>query len=549
MSESDFTRRALIRTALAAAPLAAFDWDALPAKADMQTPDQFDAVIIGSGLGGLSCAAAFARKGYRPLVVEQHDKPGGYATSFSRPGGFVFDVSLHSTGAGERNGVRNLIPGFPEITDVEFVAHPYLYRAIFPDYDIRVRQRDLAAYLAQLTDLFPGERDGIGRLFADAQALMVEVERISAARGEVDPARFPVDYPTLDRCGQQTWGQMVDTHLRDPKLKAIVSAQWGYYGLPPSKLSSFYYALPAIGSLEQGGYYPRGRSQTISDALVKYIETHGGKVLLSTRVERILTSNGKAYGIRCEGGGQFRGRAVVSNASAGQTFYRLLEQDPESDDGSFAQYKERMAGFSTSLSCFQVFLGLNRDLVKHSDIPDSEIFLASGYDPEAEYESARRAEVERSWVGISLYDNLLPDYSPKGKNTVNLIVLQGFDHWQKFENDYWAGRKAAYNTEKERMAQVLIRRVEEALLPGLSKAIEVKEVGTPLTNLRYTANDRGAIYGWDQTPDNSGARRVGHATPIRNLYLAGAWTRPGHGYGAVLMSGLECFAQIVREWA
>ena len=124
MSESDFTRRALIRAALAAAPLAAFDWDALPAKADMQTPDQFDAVIIGSGLGGLSCAAAFARKGYRPLVVEQHDKPGGYATSFSRPGGFVFDVSLHSTGAGERNGVRNQIPGFPEITDVEFVAHP-----------------------------------------------------------------------------------------------------------------------------------------------------------------------------------------------------------------------------------------------------------------------------------------------------------------------------------------------------------------------------------------------------------------------------------------
>jgi|SRR5579871_244686 len=549
MSESHLTRRSLIRAALAAAPLAAFDWDTVPAKGDTPKPDEFDALIIGSGLGGLSCAAAFARKGYKTLVIEQQDKAGGYATAFSRPGGFTFDVSLHSTGAGERNGVHNLIGGFPEITDVEFVAHPYLYRAIYPGYDIRVRQRNLPAYIAQLTDLFPEEGEGIDGLFADARGLMRDVERISAARGQVDMARFPMDYPMLYRCGQQTWGQMVDARLRDRKLKAIVSSQWGYYGLPPSKLASFYYAIPAIGYFEQGGYYPRGRSQNISDALVKFIETRGGKVLLNTRVERILTSNNEAYGVQCEGGCQFRGRAVISNASAGQTFYRLLDEDPESDDGSFAQYKERMAGFSTSLSCFQVFLGLKDDLVRQLEIPDSEVFLSSGYDPDSDYQSALRADVERSWPCITLYDNLFPDYSPKGKNTINLIVLQGFDHWQKFENDYRAGRKEAYNAEKERMARVLIGRAEEALLPGLSKAIEVMEIGTPLTNLRYTGNDRGAIYGWDQTVDNSGDRRVGHATPIRNLYLAGAWSRPGHGYGGVMMSGLECFAEIVQGWA
>src|SRR5690242_21822369 len=122
MAQGEMTRRALIRAALAAAPLGAFDWNALPAKADTSNKDEFDAVIIGAGLGGLSCAAAFARKGYRALVVEKHDKPGGYATSFSRPGGFVFDVSLHSTSVGERNGLHNLIAGFPEINDVEFVA-------------------------------------------------------------------------------------------------------------------------------------------------------------------------------------------------------------------------------------------------------------------------------------------------------------------------------------------------------------------------------------------------------------------------------------------
>ena len=549
MSESDFTRRSLIRAALAVAPLAAFDWEALPAKADTPNKDEFDAVIIGSGLGGLSCGAAFARKGYRSLVLEQHDKPGGYATAFSRPGGFVFDVSLHSTCVGERNGVHNLINGLPEITDVEFVAHPTLYRAIFPDHDIRVRQRDLPGYLAQLSKLFPEEREGIEHLFGDAQALNREVGRISRAQGQVNPARFLLEYPTLARFGNQTWGQMVDAHLRDPKLKAIVSAQWSYYGLPPSKLASFYYAVPAIGYLEQGGYYPHGRSQTISDALVKFIEEHGGKVLLNTRVERILTSNAAAYGVRAEGGKEFHAHAVISNASAQHTFSQLLEDDPESDDGSFGEYKERMTGFSTSLSSFQVFLGLSRDLVSELEIADSEIMVEPGYDPEASYDSARRADVEHGGVGIALYDNLFPDYSPKGKNTINLITLQGFDHWEKFEKDYRAGRKADYNAEKERMAQVLIHRAEEVLLPGLSKAIEVREIGTPLTNLRYTGNDRGAIYGWDQTVSNSGDRRVGHTTPIRNLYLAGAWTRPGHGYGAVLQSGIECFAEIVGNWA
>ena len=98
------------------------------------------------------------------------------------------------------------------------------------------------------------------------------------------------------------------------------------------------------------------------------------------------------------------------------------------------------------------------------------------------------------------------------------------------------------------MADILITKAEKKLLPGLSKAIAVKEIGTPLTNVRYTSNYRGAIYGWDQTLDNSATRRVAYTTPIKNLYLSGAWTRPGHGYGGVMASGPECFGEIMKEW-
>jgi len=159
-----------------------------------------------------------------------------------------------------------------------------------------------------------------------------------------------------------------------------------------------------------------------------------------------------------------------------------------------------------------------------------------------------KADMAKCGFSLTLYDNLYEGYSPKGKNTVDLLTLQGYDFWKPFAEDYFDGQKDTYRAKKEEMADVLIDRAEKAHLPGLRAAIEVKEIGTPLTNWRYTRNYRGAIYGWDQTLDNSGPTRLPHTTPIKDLYLAGAWTQPGHGYGAVIPSGLQCFAEVMKSW-
>ncbi|HVP36531.1 MAG TPA: NAD(P)/FAD-dependent oxidoreductase [Terriglobales bacterium] len=544
MPSKNLERRDFIKTLLAGIPVMALNWNLLPEAENTNLGEnQFDAVIIGAGLGGLSCAGGFARQGFKPLVLEQQDKPGGYATTFKRPGGFEFDVSLHSTTVGERDGIHNLIPGFPEIKEVEFVPHPNLYRVIFPDYDFRVPQKDLNGYLDILTGNFPEEKEGIMALFDDMKGLEKDINRISAARGQVDMSKFPVEYPYLFKCSGSTWGTMVDSHIKNPKLKAIISSQWGYYGLPPSKLSSFYYALPAIGYLQEGGFYPKGRSQKISDAFVRFIQERGGKVMLKSRVEKILVKDQSAYGVQTADGKEYLGKVVVSNANAYDTFHKMLE---ESD--YLKEYLDRMGHLSISLSCFQIFLGLKKDLIGEIGIPDSEIFYQAGYDPEADYQTALNADMGNGGFGLSLYDNIYKGFSPQGKNTINLMVLQGFEHWKKYEADYWKGNKEAYRAEKERMADILIDRAEKKLLPGLSKAIEIKEIGTPLTNIRYTGNYRGAIYGWDQTVDNSGQRRLPHNTPVKNLYLAGAWTSPGHGYGGVIWSGLECFGAIMKNW-
>jgi prolycopene isomerase len=191
---------------------------------------------------------------------------------------------------------------------------------------------------------------------------------------------------------------------------------------------------------------------------------------------------------------------------------------------------------------------LKKDLRRELGIKDTEIFYETGYDADAGYHNSLNADVENGGYALTLYDNVYEGYSPKGKNTITIMTLQGYEHWKPFEADYFKGNKDAYRKEKERMADILIDKIEKTLIPGLRKTIEVKEIGTPLTNVRYTGNYRGAIYGWDQTLDNSGPQRLPHATPIKNLYLAGAWTQPGHGYGGVIHSGLQCFGEIVKSW-
>jgi prolycopene isomerase len=301
--------------------------------------------------------------------------------------------------------------------------------------------------------------------------------------------------------------------------------------------------MPTIGYLKSGGYYPKGTSQRISDAFVKFIRDRGGDVKLKSKVEKIMVKDHAAYGVKTADGAEYKGKVVVSNASSYDTFLKMVD-----DRDHVKEYVAKFEKYSVSLSSFQVFLGLKKDLVGELGIEDSEIFYATGYDDDAAYQAHLQADVENAGYGLMLYDNVYEGYSPEGKNTVNILSLQGYSHWEKYEKDYWMGNKKEYRAEKERMAGILIRMVEETVLPGLSAAIEIKEIGTPLTNVRYTGHYRGAIYGWDQTLNNTGPNRVPHSTPIENLYLSGAWTQPGHGYGAVIPSGLQCFAEIMKKW-
>jgi phytoene dehydrogenase-like protein len=148
---------------------------------------------------------------------------------------------------------------------------------------------------------------------------------------------------------------------------------------------------------------------------------------------------------------------------------------------------------------------------------------------------------------IALYDNYYKGYSKPGTSTLTIMILSGYEPWQRFEKDYFAGNKTAYNREKERIAHTLIKRVEEKVIPGLSSMIKVMEAATPLTNIRFTKNPEGAIYGYPSGVDNAYMNRVKNTTPIKGLYLSSGWGSNAGSYTGGIMNGREVYRLIIKE--
>jgi prolycopene isomerase len=329
--------------------------------------------------------------------------------------------------------------------------------------------------------------------------------------------------------------------VKDPKLKDLLASGWGAYGLPPSKLSEFYFAVARGGSLRKGSYYILPRSQALSNAFAEKIEHNGGKIIYGTAVQKIRVKDGAVEGVELEGGRVLPAAAVVSNASPLTTFKKMLPSDSMPAD-----YIKKLDGYSLSISSFIVWLGLNKDI--RGMIKTYRAGLGTGRGIEADYESCMKGDIEQVPYSITVYDNLFEGYSKPGKSTLTLLCLCGYEPWRKFEADYRSGRKKTYYKEKERRTRALIARAEKDFIPGLSSMIEVKESATPLTNWNYTRNPEGAIYGFNQTLDNSFMNRLDCKTPVKGLYLASAWANPGGGYGAVLSSGEKAFTKMVKDW-
>ncbi|MCI5167253.1 MAG: FAD-binding protein [Candidatus Electrothrix sp. GM3_4] len=574
-----FSRRDFLRISAMASAAALVNWQCPSALAHGRKKDKgkYDAIIIGAGLGGLSCAALLARQGFRPLVIEKNSKPGGYATSFKREG-FTCEASLHGvTGMPLSQQVLGQLGVADKLT---FVPHDFSWSSRYPGLPLDLPQPPLDQFGQAdanqalvnadqaLAAMFPSEATGIGEYMQCWAGLLADIERFYAPDGGMpdDPSQFPVLYPAWYSIMDKTLDQLFQVYaLTTPALTAILGQSWPYYGLPPSQIPAWVYLWFTGMYYGYGKLYIQGTSSSLSDALVETIKPAGGKILLKTEVDEIIIENGRAVGVKAKIGRsrrhykEYYASAVVSNVAIPVTFEKLLPQDSSVHLGD---YLDNVATGQPSVSHFNVWLGidLSKDdgtFMEHYEQLGSDSVLYYGFNHDDAYDALLQCDPERALVAVLAHDKILPGYSPDGHLTLTLSMLSGYEPWKEFEEDYFANgkhhprRKKEYYKEKDRIAEQIISFVEERALPGLSDLIVMQEASTPLTNVRFTNNTHGAIYGYDQTMDNSGFTRLekfGQRTPISGLYLAGAWSYPGGGFELVMLSGVEAVKCMMEDW-
>ncbi len=535
------SRRSFLTASSIFTLLLGLDWQRVAAYAARMGPkEDYPTVIIGAGLGGLCCGAYLAKQGIPVTVVEQRDRPGGYAASFDRAEGkYCFEVSLHGMYA-RNNVAARILEDLGVQKELEFVQLSEVYHLKTPDHEISVPQGDPEEYVRILSRHFPAEEEGIRRFVQEIVAIACEADELHQS-GRCADILFPFKYPKIFRVRNKTLAELLDRYIKDPRLQTILASLWDFHGLPPSKLAGLYYAVAKGECLRNGTYYVKERSSDLSYALANVIKREGGQVLYKTLAEKILTKNGAVKGVMLPTGKVLRARAVVSNASAVSTFGSML---PE---GALPkEFSRELKTFVPSLSSFIVWLGLKGEI--RGEIPFCGVQTVTKRGPEEDYKSCLRGDVERVPLRVSLYDNIYAGYSKPGTSTLRVFCLTGYAPWRKFEEDYKAGRKDAYNKEKERWANTLISRAEKEILPGLSSMIEVRDTASPLTNWRFTRNPGGAIFGFEQTLNHAYIDRKDNRTPIKGLYLASAWGVPGGGFWGVLLTGQMAFEEMMEDW-
>ncbi len=515
-------RRAFFKTLALASSAALVDWTGMGAFADsIQNKADCPVVIIGSGLGGLVCGAYLARSGFDVTLVEQHSIPGGYATSFDR-GKFTFDVSLHATVA-EHAMPQMILEDLGVWKDLDVAYTPELRRIVTDRFDITLPAKDPEGVKARLSQQFPHEEKGIHGFFT-------QMEQVISALWGGGPSHGGI----MEKLEALTLSQWMDQHVSDPDVKSCMAVFSPYYGLPPEELNALFYAIATGEYLVLGGQYYKARSQDLSTTLAQGIQNFGGRIRYNTRAEQILFApDNTITGVKDHQGSVYPAKAVIANCPVPALVNTLVP--PEVLPASLAaQAKQRRP----SLSSFVVWLGLDQTL---PGITDYEIDLAGPAGAPGNH-LFNPADLAESGIGITIYDNLFKGYSAEGKTTLTLICLSDYARWQKFETDYFNNRKDAYNREKERVAARFIQRVEKALIPGLSGMIEEMETGTPLTNVFYTGNTGGAIYGYDRNQPH-----LESGTPVKGLYLSSAWSHGG-GYTPVMMGGRQTALQVIKDF-
>lgn len=496
----------------------------------------FDAIVIGSGAGGLSAALHISRQGASVLVLEAGPVFGGYLNAFCR-NGYCFDTGVHYLGKLAQGGTFRLLLEHLDIDKrLEFVElNPNGFdRFMFPDFELQLckgRQR----YQERLRRLFPHESNAIKKFFHILDSMINAVSDPNGPPKNIfDKLLFVFRNPVLVKYFRSTYQQMINSITRNPFLQAALSAHCGNSGLPPNRASAFI-CLLLLDHYLDGAFYPKGGSNALRDAFAGALNEYKTTMLTNTPVCRIQR-RASEFDVTTRSGERFTARTVISNADPLITFRQMVDPDmmPRA-------LKKKVARLRPSAGAFYAFIGTRVDLAK-TGLSDANIIHFDHTDVNRCFKNmADRSSTEPfPYYFITSPSLKDPDsrHAPEGFHTLQIISGFGSDH--PFSS--WSGTRSrnrceAYDQLKKQNGLQLVRSAER-YVPDLTRHLDYVEFATPLSNEYWVNSFQGANFGLEQTPDQFGPGRFFDCTTgIEGLFLVGSGTISG-GVLSCMASGV-----------
>lgn len=505
--------------------------------------DHYDVVVIGSGIGGLCCAALLSRLGKRVCVLEQHYTAGGFTHSYEREG-YEWDVGVHYIGEVHKPHapLRRI---FDVISDGQLQWAPMdaVYdRIIIGDrhYDFVAGRENLSA---ELKRHFPDEAEAIDAYFR----IVTEVSRSMQTffAGQAMPPTLARAYELLRpyRVPKQcfmTTRAVLESLTDNQQLIAVLTGQWGDYGLPPAEASFLMHAA-VTKHYFAGGNYPVGGSWKIADTIIPVIRAGGGEVFTYARVARIRTDGNRATGVVMEDGSEIGADTVVSGAGARLTFGQLLDADLRQRHG-FPEKLLEVKPSSGHLCLYAGFKGTAAEL----GLPKTNLWVYPNADHEGNVQQFLADPLNTLpmlYISFpSAKDPAWEQHYPD-RSTVEVITLGKYEWFAPWADKTWNQRGEDYEALKQRFTERMLEGLYQQM-PQLRDRLDYCELSTPLSTVWFNAYDRGEIYGLDHPPERFHQRWLHPVTPVKGLYTTGQDVVTA-GVGGALMGGVMTAAAMM----
>ncbi len=484
-------------------------------------------IIIGAGIAGLSTGCYAQMNGYKSTIFEMHTIPGGLCTAWKRKG-YTFDISMHMLVGSKSGPFNQMWRELGVLEDQKFFYHDELGR-IESDgkrLDICADSKRLEEQMLALSPADAPLTKEFIRLLSGKSimggASLKPTEMLGLGDRIRMGAAFLPHIRVFRKYGQMTIQEFAQ-RFRDPFLRSAVrffmdAPGWPMLRFPMAAMSGYLKGLYEAG-------VPIGGSQRVVFRIADLYKQLGGKIRPGSRVADVIVENDRAVGIKLEDGTEHLADVIVWAGDGHKLIFDILRGRYLSDE-----IKDMYDTWIPVLPLVHLAIGVNRDLSKE---PHRTIFKLD--------EAVPIAGEEHQWMFV-IHHGFDPTMAPPGKSAVEVWYATRYEYWERLARD-----RAVYEAEKKWIAEATVVALEKRW-PGFASQIEVLEVATPATYVRYTGNWKGSPDGWYITPENIRKQGFLRTLPgLSGLYMVGQWTAPFTGTIMAAVSGRQLVQLLCRE--